>query len=168
MASAFACPACGYGQHASNAKCVKCGVQLNEAETPDAEVASTPSLSREAWRALGIGFVLALILMKLPFMGMLFNPLITIVHELGHTVAGWLFGFPSIPAFDFGEGGGFTQPLDSEQDWLGAAIMYVIFAVLLWRTRRRRPVTVFVLLLIPLYSYIFFTHWHQAVILAEI
>lgn len=32
-------------------------------------------------------------------------------HEIGHTLAFWLFGFPAIPSFDFEYGGGMTYNL---------------------------------------------------------
>ena len=163
--TAFACPACGFAQHQSNTKCLKCGVQLNEPVAIDDAPPAKPPLSKEAWRALGIGLVLALVFMKLPFMGMLFHPLITIVHELGHTVTGWLFGYPSIPAFDFGEGGGATFHFNTEQDVLGPILVYVIFAVLLWKTRRHPPTTYGLLVIAAVYTFIAFSHWHRAVIL---
>ncbi len=57
---------------------------------------------------MGIGLVLALILPRFPFLNFIFTPILTIVHELGHTVASWLFGYPAYPAFDFQYGGGVT------------------------------------------------------------
>jgi hypothetical protein len=55
-----------------------------------------------------IGGALALVLPLFPFLDFIFTPLITIVHELGHTVVNWGFGYPAYPAFDFSHGGGVT------------------------------------------------------------
>ncbi len=37
-------------------------------------------------------------------------------HELGHTVFGWIFGYPSLPSFDFADGGGMAYHFD--RTWL--------------------------------------------------
>jgi hypothetical protein len=54
------------------------------------------------------GLVLAVIVYAVPFLRFVFHALITLFHEFGHAVAGWLLGYPSIPAFDFAYGGGVT------------------------------------------------------------
>jgi len=59
-------------------------------------------------RVLGIGFAIAVIAYAIPLTRFLLHPIITLVHELGHAVAGWILGYPSIPSFDFVYGGGIT------------------------------------------------------------
>src|SRR5258705_7805858 len=98
------CPSCGFEQHEGNTTCLRCRVPLISASAPIGPAA----LSRDAWRALGIGAVLAVVLTLIPFTRILFQPLITIVHELGHAVVAWMFGYPAVPAFDFSYGGGVT------------------------------------------------------------
>ncbi len=55
-------------------------------------------------------------------------------HEIGHTVAFWLFGSPALPRFDFAHGGGYTHAMN--RMWLvliaiwGAALLVAIW---LWR-----------------------------------
>jgi hypothetical protein len=166
MTTPFVCPGCGFAQHPSNAKCLRCGMQLAAKAEAEADAPlPAPPLSPEAWRALGIGFGLAVVIMLIPFTGILFHPLITIVHEMGHAMTGWLFGYPAIPAFDFSEGGGVTT-MNEEQSMLGPLIVYVILGVMLWRTRRHLPTTVGLLLCAALYSFLAFTHWHKAVIVS--
>src|SRR4051812_44688730 len=101
--SAFACPSCGMAQHRLNAKCIRCGLALHVAAVhPVGESALTvtgPALSKSAWRALGIGFCIALGISALPFTAILFHPLVTIIHELGHAITAWSFGYPALPAF---------------------------------------------------------------------
>ena len=66
-------------------------------------------LDREALRALVIGLGLAVGVLLVPFLRFVLGYLTILVHELGHAAAGWLFGYPSIPAFDFRYGGGLTS-----------------------------------------------------------
>lgn len=47
-------------------------------------------------------------------------------HEIGHTIAFWLFGFPAIPSFDFEYGGGMTYNLKRIN-----AVLYVIYGATL-------------------------------------
>ncbi len=75
---------------------------------PGPVVTSDSGITTQGWKALGVGLVLALILPRFPFLNFIFTPILTIVHELGHTVASWLFGYPAYPAFDFQYGGGVT------------------------------------------------------------
>lgn len=60
-------------------------------------------------KILLIGFVSAVIVYVLPFTRFIFSALVTLFHEFGHAVAGWLLGYPSLPAFDLMYGGGFTH-----------------------------------------------------------
>jgi hypothetical protein len=124
----------------------------------------SPPLSQAAWKALGIGFGLALVISWIPFTGMLFNPLSTIIHELGHTAAAWSFGYQAVPAFDFSEGGGVTSIPDERSTVIVVGI-YVVCAILLWRVRKHPPTAVALLGLIAFHSWLMWTDWHQAVIL---
>jgi hypothetical protein len=57
--------------------------------------------------ALG-GAVAGVVLYVVPGFGFALRTLAVLLHELGHAIAGWLLGHPSIPAFDFMYGGGLT------------------------------------------------------------
>jgi len=59
-------------------------------------------------KVLGFGLIAAVFVYALPFTRFVFSAIVTLFHELGHAVAGWLLGYPSIPAFDFVYGGGIT------------------------------------------------------------
>ncbi|MES2176283.1 MAG: hypothetical protein V4550_00350 [Gemmatimonadota bacterium] len=123
----------------------------------------TPRLSDEAQRALAIGFALAVVLSLVPFTRILFIPLVTIVHELGHAGTAWLFGYPAIPSFDFSEGGGVTTTLERAPFLL--VIPYGLFAAALWRVRRHAPTVIALLVLVAVYSRIASTDAHNAVII---
>lgn len=98
------------------------------------EMRSSPgpgkSVSPEAWKSIGIGAVIALVVFLIPFTRFVFNYLNTLAHELGHSVIGWGFGYPSIPAFDWRYGGGITHTGHRNQLLLllcFAAVAYLIF-----------------------------------------
>lgn len=46
-------------------------------------------------------FIAALVVSRVPFLKYLFSFFAILVHEMGYAFAGWLFGYPSIPSFDF-------------------------------------------------------------------
>lgn len=66
-------------------------------------------ITHAGWRAAAIGMGMALVLTFFPFLSFILSPITTLVHEIGHTTVLWLFGYPAIPAFDFGGGGGVTM-----------------------------------------------------------
>jgi hypothetical protein len=80
------------------------------APTSSARVSPPPSstepLDPAGVKALAVGGVLALVIYSIPLTRFILNYLVILVHELGHTVVAWLFGYPAIPAFDFVYGGG--------------------------------------------------------------
>jgi hypothetical protein len=91
---------------------------------------------RSELQIMGFGLAAALVVYAIPFARMLFLLLVTLFHELGHAVVGWLLACPSIPAFDFVYGGGFThqgrfQPLLAVA--IAAGLGYVG-----WRFRHNR------------------------------
>ena len=51
----------------------------------------------------------------IPLLGILVGYFVVLAHELGHTLAGWAFGRPSLPAFDFVYGGGVTATMDASK-----------------------------------------------------
>ena len=66
-------------------------------------------IGRDELKILGVGLAAAIVVYSIPFLRFVFSALVTLFHELGHAVAGWLLAHPSLPAFDFVYGGGFTH-----------------------------------------------------------
>ncbi|HPD13804.1 MAG TPA: hypothetical protein PLE19_02585 [Planctomycetota bacterium] len=96
------------------------------------------AFDRATWLALGLGGALAGVCLAVPWLRFALSYLTILIHELGHAVVGWLFGYPSIPAFDFTYGGGITTAQARSRLLLGFA--YVLWAALVaanWRDRRR-------------------------------
>ena len=108
------------------------------------------------WNAIAAGLGLALLVLASGQVTFLLSPLITLVHELGHTCAAWAFGYPAIPAFDFLHGGGIT--FHALQRWpLILAAIYAGFGYLFYRYWSN-PLTAKVLLaIVGLYTLLAFT-----------
>jgi hypothetical protein len=123
------------------------------------------ALSRAAWRALGLGLALATAFTLIPFTRILFSPLITIVHELGHAATAWAFGYPAIPAFDFSYGGGVTA-IEEDRVLPILAGAYLLAGYAAWRVRRHWPTLAGLGAATWLFSWLALTDWHEAVILA--
>ena len=119
------CPNCSADRDELAFECASCGIvfskwvspqftrkaKLEQARDRLRKAASTPHDGRIGRTELLImipGLVLAMIVYAVPFLRFVFHALITLFHEFGHAVAGWLLGYPSIPAFDFAYGGGVT------------------------------------------------------------
>jgi hypothetical protein len=120
-------------------------------------------LDKEGWKASIIGFIIALVVFSFPFLSFIFRYIITLVHELGHAVFAWLFGYPSIPAFDFTYGGGVTLHQDRQM-----FIVIVVYALLggLFYLYRKNHLTLLILVFITaFYTLASFTSLHSIIIL---
>jgi len=120
-------------------------------------------LDRKAWESLGIGLVTAIVILFVPFLSFVFRYLITLVHEIGHAFWGWLFGYPSIPAFDFTYGGGITMHQDRRM--IIVIIVYALFAWLFYLYRKNHLSLVVLLVIVALYTISAFTSFHSILIL---
>jgi len=62
---------------------------------------------------------------------------LTFFHEIGHTIAGWFYGVPTIPMFDFKHGGGWAWQV-SGQNYV---LLFCVWAGLgyLWLLAREYP-----------------------------
>ena len=115
----IACPKCGFEEPESATECSRCGIVfgkwVDDGRSRMSGQAGLPVLQAEdagfgraEIRILIIGLVMAIVFTSISFLRFIFHPIIILVHELGHAVAGWLLGYPSIPSFDFVYGGGIT------------------------------------------------------------
>jgi len=121
------------------------------------------TLDREALKSLGVGFVVFIGVVLVPFISYIFYYIIILVHEFGHAVFGWLFGYFSIPAFDFTYGGGIT--IHQEQNSFILIVVYAIFGWLLFTLRRNKKSFLILLSIVGLYTMAAFSSMHQVVIL---
>lgn len=145
------CPKCSFEPPAGSAECPRCGVifaRLRPVGLPevydgsfDRTTVGTPAagedhdlpplrrLDRAGRRALGVGLALAVVVLLLPFARFVLSYLGVLVHELGHSVVAWLFGYPALPAFDFVYGGGVSISFDRSRGllWLILGLWAALF-----------------------------------------
>ncbi|MDP9193212.1 MAG: M50 family metallopeptidase [Acidobacteriota bacterium] len=116
------------------------------------------------WKILGFGLVAAIVVYWLPFTRFMFSAMVTLFHELGHAVAGWLMGYPSVPAFDFVYGGGLTPHGEFQR-----AIAIVIafgFAYLGWLFRENRKSMAIIGAVFLLWLYFVTREWRREIVFA--
>jgi hypothetical protein len=168
---AFSCEGCGKAFEVDvelagrKSRCKRCRTVMN---IP----AFVPAAPREVKRAfdwgvvvsLGLGLGLTMIAFAVPLIAMVAYCLATVIHELGHTATSWLFGSPSVPAFDLKYGGGFTRGLD-RQPILVVAI-YAVFGYFLLRAWPDKRKLIIWTVIILVYSVATATPLHRILILA--
>lgn len=96
-------------------------------------------MNKEA-RIVAFGLIAAILAYVIPFTRFILSALVTLFHELGHAVAGWLLGHPSLPAFDFVYGGGFTHRGEFRTS-IAVAIALGI-GYLIWLFREHRSIAI--------------------------
>jgi hypothetical protein len=124
----------------------------------------SPGIEREGWLAVGAGLALALVVSAVPFLGFVFSYFVILVHEMGHALAGWLYGYPSIPAFDFTYGGGVTSHTERMPGL--AVLVQAGLLALCWIARHHRGVLAVAVAVCALYAATAWTALHHGVILA--
>lgn len=107
-------------------------------------------IEKAGWQALAIGLLLALILQIFWPLRVLFNGFQVIVHEVGHAITHWLFGYPAIPAVNILYGGGIT--LSFGQSSLVLGLIYGAFAFLLYKCRYSRRLLILLAGFIGIYT----------------
>ncbi|NJO41796.1 MAG: hypothetical protein HC769_20895 [Cyanobacteria bacterium CRU_2_1] len=122
-------------------------------------------IDTQAWKTIAASFLVAAFLLTSRPLILLFNPFLTVVHELGHTILAWLFGYFAIPAFDFIYGGGVT--IQTQQPILLIAIgIYTGFAYLFYRYRKNALTCKVLLGILILYAICAYTPLHHSLMIA--
>lgn len=117
------------------------------------------SLDKEGWQSVAAGFFLAILLLLASPLTFIFSYFIILVHELGHTLTAWIFGYPSIPSFDFIYGGGVTMQF--ERAPLLEFLIYSAIVFLCYLYRSQRSTLVFFMFFAFIYSIVAFTKLHE-------
>jgi hypothetical protein len=110
-------------------------------------------------KILGTGLVLAILFFAFPLTRYIFSTMVTLFHEFGHAVMGWVLGHPSIPAFDFTYGGGIT-PRGRFRLSLALAIA-AGFAYLIWRFRENTKLAVSIGAIAPVWLFFVSAEWRR-------
>ncbi len=135
-------------------------VQLAELEVPVEDGRVTAS----ELKILGAGLVAAIVIYALPFTRFVFSAMVTLFHELGHAVAGWLLGYVSLPAFDLVYGGGFTH---MGQFRLSIAIAVAgLFGGAMWIFRQNRKSMILIGALFLTWLMIVSGEWRREMVIA--
>jgi hypothetical protein len=130
-----------------------------------AEAAPSHGIDALGRQALGVGLGLAIATQFVGFLEMLIGYMVVLVHEMGHALAGWLFGYVSIPAFDFTYGGGVT----THQEVQSLALVGIVlagFAVLGWAFRGNPVSFALSMTLAAAYAALAFSDAHHVLIVA--
>lgn len=165
------CPQCGVPQTHKYDECPQCGViisKIRNGEDPaicrsqvpgpeksgemefgqeeNNEVTSddlfTRSLDGSCLRTVGIGLAIAIVIQAFCLPKWIFDVFKTLVHEMGHAIFGWIFAYPSLPAFDVIWGGGVTVHMERSNVLL--VVIYCGLAGLIY-VYRKNPRTVMLL-----------------------
>jgi hypothetical protein len=132
-------------------------------EEEESAIPEPQTLDRSGWLMLLVGPVVALACFAFFWFRWILETFKTLVHEMGHAIFGWLFGYPSFPAFDVIWGGGVT--IHTERSALLRILIYVGFAGLFWVYRKNRGTLIFLAILVLIYSVCAFTAIHSVLIL---
>ena len=112
------CPKCGFEAMRGATECERCGIIFAKAGrapvilrpyTVEEERVADGRIGPTEWKIIGFGLAAAIVVNASPFTRFVFSVLVTLFHELGHAVMGWLMGHASLPAFDIVYGGGLTH-----------------------------------------------------------
>lgn len=172
--STVRCSGCGFHQFAVDDHCADCGQETSyRAPAAIAAPVSFQPCTAETtwlgidyggWIAMAAGALLAATAAVTAWLAYPLGFIATLVHELGHSVGGWLFGYPSVPSFDFAYGGGVT--LQQQRLWWLVLLVAVMFAWYMFSYRRNRLSLSLLLLGAVLYLLFAFTPAHGGVVLA--
>lgn len=169
------CPKCGFDDNPAGAvECAQCGVILAKAAPREPVVrpyvieeerVADGRIGATEWKVLGFGLAAAIVIYVLPFTRFVFSAIVTLFHELGHAVAGWLFGYPSLPAFDIIYGGGLTH----YGQWHLSIVLAIGcgFAWLAWLFRENRRSLAIVVAFFALWLVIVTREWRREIVMAS-
>jgi hypothetical protein len=179
------CPKCGASTSDRALECSRCGIifsrwqprepvrstdrfepaefvqRMGEAD----DLAEDGRVGMSEVKILAGGLVAAILIYLIPFTRFVLSAMVTLFHELGHAVAGWLLGYPSLPAFDFVYGGGFTHygafnlPL--------AIAIGAIFLYAAWHFRENRKSMAIILSIFALWLVAISSEWRRELVSAS-
>jgi len=120
-------------------------------------------LDKQICSSLAFGLALAGVVASVPALKFVFSYLTIVIHELGHAVFGWLFGYVSIPAFDFRYGGGVTF---HQQQSVAILVGFYLLMAALFALYRRNRLTLAVLAgAVVVHGLLAYTRGHRVLIL---
>jgi hypothetical protein len=120
-------------------------------------------VTKKGWYAFGGGALAAFLMFFLfPQFVYIFYYLIVIVHEFGHAIISWIFGYPSLPSFDFLYGGGFAPTW--ERNSMVQLAVYGAIGWLIFKYRAHAHAARLSVGLLLIYSLVAFSPLHGTLI----
>jgi hypothetical protein len=120
-------------------------------------------LDKPEWTMLLVGPGVALLCFAIFWFWWTLQTFKTLVHEMGHAIFGWVFGYPSLPAFDFLWGGGMTLHFDRNTGML--LLVYVGLASLVYLYRKNTSTVIFLVVVIFFHALFSYTDINSVIIL---
>lgn len=169
------CPKCGHPAPFGTLECESCGVifaKVSHSRTfvppplvaYEEERVSDGRVGPRELKLLAFGLGAAILAYVFPLTRYLLSVVVTLFHELGHAVAGWLFGYPSIPAFDLMYGGGLTHYGEFK---LSIAVGIACgFGYLGWLFRQNRKSVALVVAAFAAWLLIVISPWRRELVMA--
>ncbi|OGV34361.1 MAG: hypothetical protein A2020_04760 [Lentisphaerae bacterium GWF2_45_14] len=111
-----------------------------------------PLITKEAVLSILAGMILGPLAYYFDLSRSIFSYFAILIHELGHSFTCWIFGFFSVPAFDFTYGGGRAPMNIDHRYFFLVALVYLFFAWLIWLNRKSPLGIVTVVIFILIYS----------------
>lgn len=171
----MSCPKCGAETVRGAVECAQCGVILAKAMRVDVPLRDPYVLEEERvadgrigpgeLKILGFGLAAAIVVYWMPFTRFVLSALITLFHELGHAVVGWLMGYPSIPAFDFVYGGGLTSHGEFHKSI--AIVIALGFAYAIWLFRENRKSAAIIGAVFLVWLFFVTREWRREILFAS-
>jgi hypothetical protein len=117
-----------FGSGMWNVFCIQ--VTRRSHHSPGTPNRTSNRIDREGWKALAIGLGIAVVVCLIPLLLYIIDFLRVVIHETGHTLAAWLFGYPAIPVL---RPGGAVSALLSRQPLIVLFVLAVLGKLVLPR-----------------------------------
>jgi hypothetical protein len=169
------CPKCGFENDARALECAQCGVIFAKAMQArstlilpyviEEERVGDGRIGVSELKILGFGLAAAILAYAFPLTRFILSTLVTLFHELGHAVVGWLMGYPSIPAFDLVYGGGLTS-----HGAFHVSIAVAIglgFGYMAWLFRENRKSLAIIVVVFLVWLFFVSKEWHREIAFAS-
>jgi len=136
----------------------------NEPESTSEEPRGSREIDSKGKRSLLFGAAFAVVIFAFPLGRFVLQYLNTTIHELGHTLAFWVFGYPAVPSFDFVYGGGVSITFGRSRVIL--MLLFMAIAIFLWQQHRRPRAFWLAAALVGVYILVLATPLHSLFIVA--
>ena len=158
------CPDCGRENSVVVEICCQCGRQLKQHEK--ASWLESCLISKEATVTLIIGLIMALIIVygHVNFLRFIMHHFLTLVHEFGHSLCGWMFGYFSVPAFDFTHGGG-VAVIDQNMNIYVRVAVYLVLGWCIYTFRRYKMILAGFIIIVICLALCQIMNWDELAIL---